>query len=85
MIICVWKWKKLLLLGAHPIPSFGSGCVGSGPILIKQLSGLEVARALFEKPLSGPAMAHRRVLCGQKLTNKVRKDTLPLLQYETNR
>jgi len=49
------------------MPSFGSGCLGSGPVLIKQLTGLEVVKELFEKPLQGPAMAHHYVLCGQKL------------------
>lgn len=76
-----WKWKQLLLPKAHPISSLRSGCMGLGLVLIKQLSGLEVVRELFKKPLWRPSMAHLHLLCGQKLTQKVRKDALPLLQY----
>lgn len=63
-------WKKLLLPRAHPKPSLGSDCLGSGSILLKPLlSGLEVMRELFKKLLQEPSMAHLVVLCGQKLTD----------------
>lgn len=37
-----WKWKKLLLPRLHTILALGSGCLGSGRILMKNLSGMKL-------------------------------------------